>query len=162
VPFVLSFSLTFDLRYVGSGSINVVFRLSLYSLGFKLSLYLVRILYFVGIWLIIRLHQSNQTHSTTCQAFLICKYQIPSIFPCCDLQNMNMLIQWSFSYSMILCEMWLWNEGLSHDGQQFHQYQQNKQPPLTSTSLTTIKTSTYNVENFGTGLAQPQTLFCWY
>ena len=93
VPFVLSFSLTFVLRYVGSGNINVVFRISLYSLGFNLSLYLVRILYFVGFWLIIRLHQSNQTHSTTCQALLICMYQIPSIFLCCDLQNMNMLIQ---------------------------------------------------------------------
>jgi hypothetical protein len=162
VPFVLSFSLTFALRCVGSGITNVVFRLSLFSLCFKLSFYLVRILYFEGFCITIRLHQSNQTYSTTYQAFLICKHQILSIFPCCDLQNMNMLIQWSFSYSTILCEMWLWNEGLSHDDQQFHQYQQNKQSPLTSTSLTTIKTSTYNVENFGTGLAQPHTLFCWY
>jgi hypothetical protein len=95
----------FVLRYVSSGYTNVVFRLSLYSLGFKLSLYLVRILYFVGLWIIIRLHQSKQTHSTTCQALLLCKYQIPSSFPCCCLQNMNKLSQWSFWYSTILCEI---------------------------------------------------------
>jgi hypothetical protein len=60
------FLLTFVLRYVGSGSTNVVFRLSLCILGFKLSLYLVRILYFAVFWIVIRLHQSKQTHSTTC------------------------------------------------------------------------------------------------
>ena len=48
---------------------------------------------------------------------------------------------------------------LRHDGQQFHQYQQNKQPHLTSISLTTIKIKTYNVGNPGTGLGQSQTLF---
>ena len=85
-----------------------------------------------------------------------------SSFPCCNLQNMNKFGQWSFLYSTILCEIWLWNEGLSHDGQQFHQYQQNKQSPLTSKSLTTIKTTAYNVVNTGTGLGQAQTLFCWY
>ena len=33
-------------------------------------------------------------------------------------------MQWYFLYWTILCGMWLWNEGLIHDGQQFHQYQQ--------------------------------------
>jgi hypothetical protein len=41
--FVLSLSLTFVLRYVGSGYTNVVFRLSLCLLSLNLSLYLVRI-----------------------------------------------------------------------------------------------------------------------
>jgi len=90
--------------------------------GLYLSLYLVRILYFVVKWIRIILHQSKQTHSTTCQAFFVCKYQIPSSFPCCNLQYMNMSRQWSFLYSTIQCEMWLWNEGLSYDAQQFHQY----------------------------------------
>jgi hypothetical protein len=43
--------------------------------------------------------------------------------------------------------MWLCDERLMHDGQQYHQYQQNKQPHLTSTSLTTIKIKTYNGKN---------------
>jgi len=79
----------------------------------------VRILYFVGICILHRLHQSNQAHSTTCQDSLICKYQIPSCIPCCNLQNMNMLSQWSFLYSTILFEMWLWKESLRHDGEQW-------------------------------------------
>jgi hypothetical protein len=58
---------------------------------------------------------------------------------------------------MILCEILLWNEGACHDGQQFHQYQQNKQSPLTSKSLTTIKTRTSNVGNPGTGLGEAPT-----
>ena len=49
---------------------------------------------------------------------------------------------------------------IRHDGQQFHQYQQNKQSPLTLKSLTTIKTRTYIVGNPGTGFEQAQTLFC--
>ena len=52
-----------------------------------------RILYFVVLCVIIRLHQSKQAHSTTWQTLLICKYQIISIFPCCNLQNMNMFSQ---------------------------------------------------------------------
>jgi hypothetical protein len=135
-------SLTFVLWYVGSGNTKVVFRLSLCILGLKLSLYLVRILYFAVICTITRLHQSNQVHSMTWQALLICKYQIPSTFPCCNFQNMNMLSQWYLLYSTIQCEMWLWNEGLSYDGQQFLQYQKNKQSPLTLKSLNTIKTRT--------------------
>jgi hypothetical protein len=87
LPFVPSLSLSFVLWYVGCGYTNAVFRLSLFLLILILSLYLVRNLYFVVRCLLIRLHQSNQAHSTTCQALLICKYQIPSIFPCCDLQN---------------------------------------------------------------------------
>jgi hypothetical protein len=158
----LLFFLLLTLSYVGSGSTNVVFRLSISLLGLKFSLYLVRILYFVVICIIIRLHQSKKAHSTTCQVLLICKYEILSIFPCCNFQNMNMFSQWYFLFSTILCEMWLWNEGLSHEGQQFHQYQQNKQSPLTSTSLTIIKTRTCNVGNSGTGLGQPQTPLGWY
>jgi hypothetical protein len=125
----LSLSLTFVLRYVGSGSTNVVFRLSLCLLGLKLSFYLVCILYFVVICMLIRLNQSNQAYSTTYQALMSCKYQIPSIFPCCNLQNMNMFSQWSFLYSTIICEMWLCKEIFRHDGQQFHQYQQTHPSP---------------------------------
>ena len=89
-----SFSgLTFVLRYVSSRYTNVVFRLSLYLLGLKLSLYLVHILYFVVSWLLIRLHQSKQAHSTTCQDLLNCKHTIPTICPCCNLQNRNPMIQ---------------------------------------------------------------------
>ena len=75
-PFVfsLSLSLTFVLRYVDSGYTDVVFRLSLCLFGLKLSLYLVCILYFVDIWILIRLHQSKKAHSTTWQALLLCKY----------------------------------------------------------------------------------------
>jgi hypothetical protein len=89
---LFSLSLTFVLRYVGSGYTDVVFRLSLYLLGLKLSLYLVRILYFVVISILIRLHQSKQAYSTTWQALLNCKYQILSIYPCCSLQNMNIVL----------------------------------------------------------------------
>jgi len=103
--------LTILLRYVGSGYTNVAFRLSLCLLGLKLSLYLVRILYFVVFCIPIRLHQSNQAHSTTWQALPICKYQIPFSIPCCNFQNINMLSQWSFWHSTILCEMWLYKEG---------------------------------------------------
>jgi hypothetical protein len=35
----------------------------------------VRILYFVVIWMVIRLHQYNQAHSTIWQDSLFCKYQ---------------------------------------------------------------------------------------
>jgi hypothetical protein len=107
----LSLSLTFVLRYVGSGYTNVVFRLSLYLLGLKLSLYLVRILYFVVICFLIRLHQSNQVHSTTWQALLNCKYQFLSIYPCCSSQNMN-IVNDTFLYLASLCEMWLWKENI--------------------------------------------------
>ena len=90
------------------------------------------------------------------------KYKIPSSFPWCNLQNINMLSQCSLWYSTILCEMWLWNEGVCHDCPQFHQYQQSKQSSLTLKSLTRIKTRTYNVANPGTGLGQAQALFWWY
>ena len=49
---------------------------------------------------------------------------------------------------MILHEIWLRNEDLCHDGQQFHQYQQSKQSPVTSKSLKC------NVGNPGTALGQ--------
>lgn len=74
--------LIFVFRYVGSGYTNVGFRLWLYLLGLKLSLYIVCILYFVDICIPITLHQSNQAHLRTWQAWIHCKYQIPSIFPC--------------------------------------------------------------------------------
>ena len=121
--------LTFVFRYVGSGYTNVVFQLSLYLLGLKLSLYLVLVLYFVVICILIRLHQSNQAYSTDCQTLISCKYQIPYIFPCCNLQDMNMFSQWYFLYSTILCEMWLCKESFRHDGQQFRQYQQTQLSP---------------------------------
>ena len=120
-------------------------------IGLKLSLYFVNILYFAVFWHSVSSHHCNQAHSTTCQALFICKFQIPSMFPYSYLQSMNMLSQWSFLYSTILCEMWLCKE--SHDGQLFHQYQPKKSP-LTSKSLYTIMTRTYNIGNPGTGLGQ--------
>jgi hypothetical protein len=54
---------------------------------------------FVVLWIIIRLHQSKQAHSIPWQALLICKYQIISIFPCWNLQSINMFSQWYFLYS---------------------------------------------------------------
>jgi hypothetical protein len=87
----LSLSLTFVLRYVGSCYTDFVFRLSLCLLGLKLSLYLIRILYFVALCIVIRLLQSKKAHSATWQALLNCKYQIIYIFPCCSLQNMNIV-----------------------------------------------------------------------
>ena len=80
-------------------------------IGLKLSLYLVRILYFVVICFLIRLHQSNQVHSTTWQALLNCKYQILSIYPCCSSQNMN-IVNDTFLYLASLCDMWLWKENI--------------------------------------------------
>ena len=120
--------LTFVLQYVGSGNTNIVFRLSLNLLGLKLSLYLVRILYFVVICILIRLHQSKQAHSKTWPDLLICKYTILSICPYYNLKNMSMFSHWFFLYSTILCEMRLWKESLRHQGQQFHRYQQNHVP----------------------------------
>jgi hypothetical protein len=97
------------------------------------------------------------------QRYMSCfKYQMSSSFPWCNLHNMNKFGQWSFLYSTIIYEMWRCNEGLNHDCQQFHQYQQNKQTRPTSKSLITINTRTHNVGNQGTGLGQTQTLFCWY
>ena len=98
VCLLFSLILTFLFRYVGSGYTNVVSQVPLCLLRFKLSFYLVRILYFVVFWAIIRLHQSNQACSTTCQTLLICKYQIPSIIPCCILENMTIFSHWSFWY----------------------------------------------------------------
>jgi hypothetical protein len=92
----LSLSLIFVLRYVDSGYTNVVFRLSLCLLGLKLSLFLVQVLYFAVICILISLHQSKKAHWTTWQALLICMYQIISIFPCCNLQSMNIFNRWSF------------------------------------------------------------------
>ena len=137
MPFVLSVSLSLSLslflivvlRYVGSGYTNVVFRLSLYLLGLKLSLYLVRILYFVVICFLIRLHQSNQVHSTTWQALLNCKYQILSIYPCCSLQNMNIVNDTFFIFSKSMRDVIMKRKSLSHDVQQFHQYQQTHLSP---------------------------------
>ena len=120
-----SLSLTFILLYVGFDNTNVVYLLSLYSLGLKLSLYLVRILYFAVVCILIRLHQSKKVHSTTWQALLNCKYQILSICPCCNLQNMNMFSQWYFFiFNNYMRDVIMKRNYLSHDGQQFHQYQQ--------------------------------------
>jgi hypothetical protein len=122
--------LSFVLRYVGSGNTNVVFRLSLSLLGLKLSLYILRILYFAVMYLLIRLHPSQQAHSTTWQALLFCKYHIFSIFPCCNLQDMNMLSQWYFFiFNNYMRDMIMKRKSLSHDGQQYHQYQQTHLSP---------------------------------
>ena len=45
-----------------------------------------------------------------------------------------------------------WKESLNSDGQQFHQYQQSGQPPLTLTHWTQEKIMTYDVGNTGSVL----------
>ena len=47
---------------------------------------------------------------------------------------------------------------VSHDGQQFQQYQ--KKPPLTSKSLTKMKITTHNVGNPGTVSGRAKMFFC--
>ena len=56
----------------------------------------------------------------------------------------------------------LWIESLNSDGQQFHQYQQNEQSPLTLRQWTQKKTMTYDIGNPGSGLRQEQTTQCRY
>jgi hypothetical protein len=56
------------------------------------STYMVGILYVVGIWTTIRLHQSNQGHSMASLALIFCKYHVPYFFPCCNLQSMIMYV----------------------------------------------------------------------
>jgi hypothetical protein len=125
-----SLALTFVLLYVGLGNANVVYRLPMYSLGLKLSLNLVRILYFVVSCILIRLHQSKKVHSTTWQASLFCEYQIISIFSCCNLQNMNMFSRWSFFiFNKSMRDVLMTRKSFSHDGQQFHQYQETHLSP---------------------------------
>jgi hypothetical protein len=51
----------------------------------------------------------------------------------------------------------LWKENLNKDGQQFHQYQQNKLSPLTSNNWTRKETTTYGIGNPYPGLGQTQT-----
>ena len=48
--------------------------------------------------------------------------------------------------------MILSKEPLNSDSQQFHQYQQNEQPPLTSDHFAQKKSMTYRVGNWGPGL----------
>ena len=52
----------------------------------------------------------------------------------------------------------LWKESFKSDGQQFHQYQQNEQWPLTSThwNYKKKKTTTFHVRDPGPGFGQPQ------
>jgi hypothetical protein len=47
-----------------------------------------------------------------------------------------------------------YKESFNSDGQQFHQYQQNVQPPFTSKQLNLKKTTTYSVTNPGPDLGQ--------
>jgi hypothetical protein len=63
--FLLLTFLLHVLRYTGSDYTNIVFGLSLFLLGIIVSLYLVRILYFVVMCSLTRLRQSNREHSTT-------------------------------------------------------------------------------------------------
>ena len=41
-----------------------------------------------------------------------------------------------YSIEYMYVSLILWEERLNSDGQQFHQYQQNKEPPLTSNQWT--------------------------
>jgi hypothetical protein len=52
----------------------------------------------------------------------------------------------------------LWKENLKNEGQQFHQYQQNRQPPIASTHKynNNKKTMTYGNENPCPGFGQAQ------
>ena len=87
-------------------------------------------LYVVVICIPIRLHQSDQAHSTTCLAFLVCKYQGPYFILFCSLQHVNMHVQWFYIYiyiySAVLDERWSSKENWNY-GQEFLQYQQNEQ-----------------------------------
>jgi hypothetical protein len=56
---------------------------SLYLFG-RIIRFLAGILYFVVTSVPIRLHQSNQAHSTTCLALIFCKYQVPYFIPNCS------------------------------------------------------------------------------
>ena len=49
-----------------------------------------------------------------------------------------------------------YKESFNSDGQQFHQYQQNVQPPLTSKQLNIKKKTMYGVTTPGPGLEQAQ------
>ena len=77
------------------------FWLSLCLFSLIFTYYLVRIVCVVVPCMTIRLNQSKQAHSTTCLAFINCKYQVPYCIPCCNLQNMIMYVQWLFLYSVI-------------------------------------------------------------
>ena len=46
---------------------------------------------------------------------------------------------------------------LNNDGQQFHQYQQNKQHPLNLNSLNIKKITIYDLGNPGSGFGQAET-----
>ena len=92
-PFVFILAV---LPCVDSGCACVDFGLSLYLFGLICTNYLVRIIYGVVTSVTIRLHQSNQAYSTTCLAFLLCKYQVPYFIPCFNLQNMIMYFQYRF------------------------------------------------------------------
>jgi hypothetical protein len=50
-------------------------------------------------------------------------------------------------------------ESLNNDGQQFHQYQQDKQSPLIITHLTQKEITTYDVGNLCPGLGQSQKMW---
>ena len=55
-----------------------------------------------------------------------------------------------------------WKECLNNcDGQQFHQYQKNQQPPFTSTHWTYKMTTTYDVGNQGSWLKENENNF-WF
>ena len=57
---------------------------------------------------------------------------------------------------------WLWKESLNSDGQQIYQYQQNKQPHLTS-SLWTLERLWHNYEDgkSGSGFGTDSTNVVW-
>jgi hypothetical protein len=117
--------LTILLWYVGSGYTNIIFQLSVCLLGLKMSLYLVRILYFVVICIPITLHQSNQAHSAIWQDSLLCKYQIHSIFHVVTYKAWICLVNDPFNIQRFYVRCDFVKKGLSHDGQQLYQYQQS-------------------------------------
>jgi hypothetical protein len=68
-------------------------------------IFIVRIVYVVVMCLSIRLHQSNQAHSTTCLGFMLCKYQNFYYIAYCNLQHINVYVQlFVYIYSAILGE----------------------------------------------------------
>jgi hypothetical protein len=62
----------------------------------------------VVVWMTIRLHQSNQAHSTTWQVLFICKYQIHSIFHVV-FYNEEGIVQIIFTLMSLYYYIWISN-----------------------------------------------------
>ena len=138
VCLLFSLLLIFVLWYVGSGKLHK-WCLPTFFIFIESQLIIVFSTYFIFCSYL----YSNQITSIQSGTFnkltsLTHLYVSNSFyFPCCNLQNMNMLSQWSLLYSTILCEMWLWKESLRHDLRTI----------ISISTKQTEKSGTYNVGN---------------